>query len=170
MVEETPAPITVTTIEAGVRLSLRTADSEGAGKALGHPLPTKIGTITEAGQRLALALGPDEWMLTAPAGDGWEGLADRSPIKEPHSLVGVGDRELVIVVEGDGAADALSAGCPRDVEAMAVGCGARTVFDGVGIVLLKRAAHRFEIHVWRSYAPHVLHLLAVVQEELEAGL
>ncbi|MFO1144246.1 MAG: hypothetical protein U1E59_18080 [Amaricoccus sp.] len=53
---------------------------------------------------------------------------------------------------------------------MPVGSGARTVFDSVQIVLTREADDRFNLTVWRSFAPHLTALLGLARAELAAGL
>ena len=50
-------------------------------------------------------------------------------------------------------ASTMMSGCPLDLERMAVGRGARTIFETVEIVVMKRGAEKFHIEVWRSFAP-----------------
>ena len=61
-------------------------------------------------------------------------------------------------------------GCPADVAGFDVGTGARTIFDGVQVVLYRDGLDRFTMEVWRSFLPHVLGLLNIGNRELAAGL
>ena len=88
----------------------------------------------------------------------------------PHSLVEISDREVAITLDGPQAATLLSVACPVDVESFAVGTGARTVLDGVQVVLYRDAPDRFTLEVWRSFLPHVLGLLEIGNRELATGL
>ena len=64
------AGVTITELPPATRIALRLADREAAAAALGLDLPTRIGTRAVAGERSALCLGPDEWLIEAPAADG----------------------------------------------------------------------------------------------------
>lgn len=153
MTTATAAGVTITELPTATRISLRTAEPVG--------LPTRIGARSGA----ALCLGPDEWLLE---GDGAaEALAALAP---PFSAVDVSDREITYALDGPAVLDLLATGCPRDLAAMPVGTGARTVFDSVQVVLVRDAADRFRLTVWRSFAPHVRALLALAERELAAGL
>lgn len=167
-------PVAVAVEEAGCRFSLRAGPDQVAAvsDAFGAPLPGAIGERAAAGTRSALRLGPDEWVL-------WGAEADAEPIRaafaalrpaHPHSLVETGDRERTIVLSGAAAARLLAVGCPLDLEAMAVGRGTRTVFDGAVVVMVREAPDRFRLDVWRSFAPHVLAVLELGNAELAAGL
>ncbi|MEM9222377.1 MAG: sarcosine oxidase subunit gamma [Pseudomonadota bacterium] len=165
MAETMTAPVEINVRDAGSRLNLRTAVPEIVGAAIAVTLPTKVGEAAESRGWTSVCLGPDEWMLTS-----LESEPDFGEIPAGFSLVDVSHREVAITVAGPGALDALAAGCPRDLSKFSVGAGVRTVFDGVSVVVLQRAEDAFELHVWRSYAPHVVHLLETVRAELAIGL
>ena len=78
------------------RFSLRIARAhlDKAVQAFGRDIPADIGGMSSGGQRTALCLGPDEWLLTAPVSEG-EAIATRfARISDqvPHSLVAPGRR------------------------------------------------------------------------------
>jgi sarcosine oxidase subunit gamma len=162
-------PVTLTLLSETARFSLRVGPNEAlaAAKALGGDLPGRIGDGTMAGQRSAICLGPDEWVLhTVPE----DAAALHQAFAEiyaaaPHSLVEIGDREQTIALSGLQAVDLLSTGCPRDVEALQVGCGVRTVFDTVQVVLIRDGETAFRLEVAQSYLPHVWALLSLANRE-----
>lgn len=164
--------VTVTDLPPATRISLRLADPEAAAGALGPGLPSRIGARTAAGERSALCLGPDEWLIEAPATDGdalTAAIADLAA-RAPLSAVEVSDREITLALEGPAVLDLLATGCPLDLAKMPVGTGARTVFDTAQIVLTRETGDRFHLTVWRSFAPHVRALLDLAARELAAGL
>jgi sarcosine oxidase subunit gamma len=165
------ALVTITELPPAARIALRLADREAAAAALGLDLPTRIGTRAVAGERSALCLGPDEWVVEAPAADDalTATLADLAT-RAPLSAVEVSDREITLALEGPGVLDLLATGCPRDLAKLPVGDGTRTVFDTVQVVLTREAEDRFHLTVWRSFAPHVRALLDLAARELAAGL
>jgi sarcosine oxidase subunit gamma len=126
------------------RYALRGRDPEALGKLIGRKLPVKIG-MTEGE---VTCLGPDEWLLRAPLGTRLPDSAGQAP-----SIVEISDRQLSLVLEGPRAAAVLMAGCPRDLGKFVVGQAARTVFEGVEIIVLRTGPQRFELEVWRSFAP-----------------
>ncbi len=149
------AGVTVTQLPPTTRITLRIADPSGL------PLPTRVGDR----QGVALCLGPDEWLL-----EGEGAAAVVAGLPAPCSAVEVSDREISYALEGPAVLDLLATGCPRDLAAMPVGTGARTIFDTVQIVLTREAGDRFHLTVWRSFAPHVRALLDIAVRELAAGL
>ena len=163
---------TITELSPSTRISLRLADREAAGAALGGDLPAKIGTRVAAGVRSALCLGPDEWLIEAPAADraGLEAALADLATRQPISAVEVSDREITLALEGPAVLDLLATGCPLDLAKLPVGSGTRTLFDSVQIVLTREARDRFHLTVWRSFAPHVRALLETAARELAAGL
>jgi sarcosine oxidase subunit gamma len=164
-----PAGATIAELPPSTRISLRLADP---GAASGLALPTRIGTRTSEGVRTALCLGPDEWLLEAPAADAAALAATLADLatRLPLSAVGVSDREITYGLEGPAVLDLLATGCPLDLSKMPVGNGTRTVFDTAQVVLTREAEDRFHLTVWRSFAPHVRALLDIAARELAAGL
>lgn len=150
--------------EPAVRFVYRGAAAT-LGDAFGLQLPVRPMQAAIAGDRAALWLGPDEWLLIAP---GSRAAADvvaplvRHLHGKPAALVDVSHRNTALIVEGRRAAELLNAGCPLDLgsEAFAVGMCARTLFAKAEIVLWRQAPERFHVEVWRSYAPYVASLLA----------
>ena len=143
---------------------------EAAGRAYGLPLPEIACRAAADGQRAALWLGPDEWLLIAPED---EAAAVAHDIAEalagiPHALVAVGHRNLGIEIAGAAAATVLNSGCPLDLdlEAFPVGMCTRTVLAKAEIVLWRTAAHTFRIEVWRSFASYVWQFLDQARGEL----
>lgn len=124
------------------RFSLRARKSADLERSLGRPVPAKIG---ESDQGL-LCLGPDEWLLVAPVGTS---LSQGAGV----AVTDVSDRNVAILLEGARATEVLSAGCPLDLAHFAVGRATRTIFETVEIIVVRDAADRFHIEVWRSFAP-----------------
>ncbi|PJN93832.1 sarcosine oxidase subunit gamma, partial [Amaricoccus sp. HAR-UPW-R2A-40] len=119
----------------------------------------------------ASASPPDEWLLEVPVEDAAAFLERLSDLgaRMPVSAVEVSDREVTLALSGPAVLDLLASGCPRDLARMAVGTGARTVFDTVQVVLTREAEDRFHMTVWRSFAPHVRALLDLAAREIAAG-
>lgn len=129
-----------------------------AGAAFGLALPHRLAAVEAAG-RAALWLGPDEWLLLAPADDAGVIAADlAAALREtPHSLVDVSHRQIGFMIEGPGASRVLSAGCPLDLRphAFPAGMAVRTLFAKAEIILWRQDANRFHLEVWRSFAPYL---------------
>jgi sarcosine oxidase subunit gamma len=134
-----------------------------AERALGAPVPAVACRAGSTGGRAALWLGPDEWLLLAPAEDVaaeealWQGLAGLA-----HSLVDVSHRQIGLAVSGPQAAVLLSAGCPLDLDlsAFPVGMCTRTMLSKAEVVLWRTADQQFHLEVWRSFAAYVTEYLA----------
>jgi sarcosine oxidase subunit gamma len=134
-----------------------------AQSALGFGIPATACRATVEGDRAALWLGPDEWLLIAPqpppcglaAGlaAALEGLA--------HSLVDVSHRQSALAVSGPQATTLLAAGCPLDLDASAfpVGMCTRTMLAKAEIVLWRTDPQVFRLEVWRSFVAYVSQFL-----------
>lgn len=166
------AAVTITEQPPATRISLRLADREAAAGVLGLDLPSRIGLRAVAGDRSALCLGPDEWLIEAPAPTGAALTATLGDLaaRLPLSAVEVSDREITLALEGPAVLDLLATGCPLDLARMPPGAGTRTVFDTVQVVLTREAEDRFHLTVWRSFAPHVRALFDLAARELATGL
>ena len=160
----TAAGVTITELPPTTRVSLRLAEPAAIG------LPVAVGSHSAQGDRTALCLGPDEWLIEAPEAERGALLADLGNIPVPHSAVEVSDREITYALEGPAVLTLLATGAPRDLAAMPVGSGARTIFDTAQVVLVRDAEHRFHLTVWRSFAPHVRALLDIAEREIDAGI
>jgi sarcosine oxidase subunit gamma len=134
-----------------------------AERALGVPVPTQACRAGSDGARAALWLGPDEWLLLAPAGDAAaEAALSQSLQGLAHSLVDVSHRQVSLRVSGARATLLLNAGCPLDLHesAFPVGMCTRTMLGKAEIVLWRTAAGEFHIEVWRSFAAYLTQYLA----------
>jgi len=141
-----------------------------AGAAFGVDISPKTMGSAEARGRAALWLGPDEWLLLAPAGEEEAVLAalEAKLGDVPHALVGVGHREVVAEIFGPQVTDVLNAGCPLDLDmsAFPVGMCTRTVLAKAQIVLWRTGAEVFQLHVWRSFFPYVRDFLMEARARL----
>jgi len=158
--------VAVTMPPAAARFSVRGGERAlvALGQGFGVALPTVACRAAMAGERAALWLGPDEWLLLAPESeaDGLAAAMNAALGSEPASLVDISHRQLGIAVAGPKAAEALNAFNPLDLDLRAFPAGmcTRTVFGKAEIVLWRRAPEEFRIEAWRSFAPYVLGCLA----------
>ncbi len=135
--------ITISLAPPLARYSLRARQAQALETLLSLKVPKKIGAM-EGG---IACLGPNEWLLRAPAGTT---IATGSGL--PVAITDISERAICITVEGRGAARLLMAGCPLDLDHFAVGRATRTIFETVEIVIIRDAEDRFHIEVWRSFA------------------
>lgn len=135
--------VTISLAPPMARYSLRTRQVQALEALLGVKVPTKIGA-TEGD---VACLGPDEWLLRAPAGTGiplGEGL--------PIAVTDVSERSICVIVEGPDAAKLLMSGCPLDFDRFAVGRATRTIYETVEIIIIRESDDLFHVEVWRSFA------------------
>lgn len=134
------------------------------GEAFGAAPPRMPLRAETRGERAALWLGPDEWLLIAPDMDA-ETLGRELRLAlagSAHALVDISDRDIGFDIEGAAAALLLNAGVPLDLDltAFPVGMCARTVFIKTGVLLWRTAPDRFRLETPRSYAAYVHGFLA----------
>lgn len=156
-------PVAVTPLPAMTRLIARggLAAAGRIGHTFGVALPERALRAAEVDDRAALWLGPDEWLLLAPDTAGLAGHLEAALDGEPGCVVDVSHRQVGFDVSGPGAAAALNAGCPLDLDALAFpeSMSTRTVLAKAEIVLWRRGPERFHLECWRSFAPYVLTFL-----------
>lgn len=117
----------------------------------------------------ALWLGPDERLLIGSA-DASAAIAERlrqALAGSAHSLVEVSHAFAGFEVSGPGAAPALNAGCPLDLDPASFppDMCTRTVFAKAQILLWRTGAETFHLETARSFAPYVTKLLALAASE-----
>ncbi len=139
------------------RFSLRARQPETLDHLLKSTVPRQIG-YTDKG---VACLGPDEWLLRAPPGT-VHPLGAGLPLANTE----ISERSACIIVEGERAAEVLAAGCPLDLDRFAVGRATRTVFETVEMILFRTGEDRYEVEVWRSFAPWLWTALEVAAGQL----
>lgn len=128
--------------------------------ATGLALPVKANTASVSGDRQLFWLGPDEWLLKLPAGQG-EAVeaALRATLAGKHfSAVQVGSGNTTFTLQGAAAADLLARGCPLDLHARSFPDGslAQSHIAKANVVLLcAKAGTTYEITVRRSFAQYL---------------
>ncbi len=126
------------------RYSLRARKIADVTAMLEVAVPAKIGHY----EGDVACLGPDEWL--------WRSAAGRrlsAPHGTPVAVVDVSERSTCLIVEGPRAATLLQSGCPLDLDRFVVGRATRTIYETVEIILFREAEDRFQVEVWRSFAP-----------------
>jgi len=140
-----------------------------AGNAFGAAFPRAL-RATTGNNRTILWLGPDEFLLLAPANEEAqiEATIAASLGTTPYALVGVSHRNTALEISGVRAARLLNAGCPLDLDdrAFPVAMCTRTVLAKAPIVLWRTAADAFYVSAWRSFAPYVWEFLVEARSRL----
>lgn len=164
------AGVEIAPLPPAERVSLR-APAESIvslSRALGLTLPQKPKSSAAKGSRVALWLGPDEWLVFDA--EGTDLLAACAKAKQLHSAVGVSHRNVAIAVTGPAAEACVNAGCPQDLAlaAFPVGACSRTVLGKAEIVLYRTAQDAFRVECWRSFSDYVFTLLAEAARDAAA--
>ena len=128
--------------------------------ALGLTLPLAPNTAAAAGDRAALGLGPDEWLVVAPPGDVNEiAAALRQALSgRAAAVTEVGEARTVIAVSGPSARDVLAKGCTLDLHPREFGpgrCAQSTVGTVDVIVHQTDEVPSYELYVQRSFAEYL---------------
>ena len=136
--------VTISLAEPMARYSLRARQAQTLEALLGAKIPAAIGETQDG----ITCLGPDEWLLRAPAG---AAIAKGDGL--PVSISDISERAVCLILAGPRAAEVLMAGCPLDLDRFAAGRATRTIFETVEIILWRKDQELFEVEVWRSFAP-----------------
>ena len=166
------ALVSVGLVPPAARFSFRGGEdaAETCGRAFGLALPRDACRAAEAQGRAALWLGPDEWLLMAPDGDGptVRAALEAALAGVPQALVDVSHRQVGFVVGGARAASLVNAGCPLDLDpaAFPVGMCARTVLGKCDVTLWRRGPELFRVEVNRSFADYLAGYLRVAERGL----
>lgn len=157
----------VTAAGPATRLSLRAGPDavQALSKALGVNLPTKPKTSASKGDRHALWLGPDEWLLIDEKGGDLAAAAAMADAL--HSAVDVSHRNTAILVAGPKAAEAIASACPQDLSpsVFPVGACSRTVLGKIEVVIFRTDEQEYRIECWRSFSPYAFGILAEGAED-----
>ncbi len=141
-----------------------------AGSIFGPALPVGACRASDHGERAALWLGPDEWLLLAPEAEETDTVASIAEAMgpEPYALVNISHRNVGLEITGPQAAALLAAGCPLDLHELAFPAGmcTRTILAKAEIILWRTASERFHLEVWRSFVPYVWDFLIEARTRL----
>ena len=179
---ETPASAGITLSERPFRATMTLRGDPGDAGVLAAvraaaavDLPLEPNTTQRAGSVTALWLGPDEWLITAPAGEERvlvpalrASLGDR-----PAAVVDLTESRTVIAVSGAPARELLAKGCTLDLHprAFPAGACAQTGLARAGVLIhLVDETPTFEITILRSFADYLWAWLADAAREYGVAL
>jgi sarcosine oxidase subunit gamma len=155
--------------QVDLRLDPRNAGAVAAAEGAlgGLPLPTDPNTVTTAGDIAALWLGPDEWLVVAPAGHETALEAGLRDALGPahHSVVVVSANRVVLELCGPRAREILEAGCSIDLHPRAFGPGrcAQTLLARANVILWQLtdgAEPAYRLFVRPSFAAYLVAWIA----------
>lgn len=142
-----------------LRVTPGTSAAEAAGRALGAPLPTTPNTTSAAGDVEVLWMGPDEWLVVAPAGaDGLLEALEQAVGAEHATVVDVSAQRTAIDVWGADARDLLLKGCALDLHSRIFGVGrcGQTLLARTQVVLVPRSDESaYRVFVRASFAEYL---------------
>lgn len=164
--------VSIAPMAACARWSLRLPPfiAERLRQVAGFRIAVEINRSALEHDKLAARLGPDEWLLCAPADAAadLERLLTTSLGQEPHALVDVSHRYAALAIEGPQAPVLLAAGCPLDLHptAFTAGAATRTLLGKAEIILWRlHAAPAYRLECARSFAPYVYAFLREAARE-----
>jgi len=142
---------------------------------IGAALPVTANTWVQGRQCMALWLGPDEWLLTAPDGDpaALEAALHAALRGLHHAVVDVSASRQVLELSGAHARGILAKGCALDLHAQAFAppqCAQTLLAKAQVILQCVDASPCFRIHVRLSYADYLEAWLADATAETAAAL
>ncbi|MCB1549012.1 MAG: sarcosine oxidase subunit gamma [Hyphomicrobiaceae bacterium] len=157
--------------QIGLRLDAGDAASMAAvAGVLGLTLPSEPCRVAREGQRRALWLGPDEWLVVAPGDDAGRliGALEQALAGRHAAVLDLSWTRTVLEISGPDAQDTLEAGCLLDLHrsVFAAGTVAGTILAKSQVYLERETAGDgadvFRIYVRASFAEHMRQWLARV--------
>ena len=130
----------------------------------GLSLPVAANSASIDPQRQLLWMGPDEWLFKVRDGKG-DAIANalRAALQGRHSaVIDVGHGNATFSVQGPGAADLLSRGCPLDLHVRGFPNGSLAqshIAKANATVLCLQAGTSYELTLRRSFANYLFHWL-----------
>jgi sarcosine oxidase, subunit gamma len=122
-------------------------------------LPREPNTVLAAGDRAALWLGPDEWLITGAPGSAPAIAAELAAALAgvASSIVDVSANRAVLDLSGPAALDVLARGCPLDLHPRSwwAGLCAQTILGKTQVILDQRV-NATRIYVRPSFANYLV--------------
>jgi sarcosine oxidase, subunit gamma len=132
--------------------------AERVGTTLGLALPMQPNTVSSSGQRSALWLGPDEWLILDEGPPTREDAVRAAFPPEWGSVVDVSANRVVFEIAGPTAREQLAHGCPLDLHPRVFGPGqcAQTLLARTAVIVWQTdATPTYRILVRASFADHI---------------
>jgi len=128
--------------------------------AVGMALPSTPNRINRSGDRTALWLGPDEWLVVGGGGD-----VPAVPESAGWGLVDVSAQRTAVVLSGT-AVELLAYGCALDLDRMGPDWCAQTTLARAGVILWDSATDEICVLVRASFAAYLAAWLLDAATEL----
>jgi sarcosine oxidase subunit gamma len=144
-----------------LRMPPSDAGRDAIAAALGLRLP-QTNRLEQAADafRLAISLGPDEWLVVDGSGDAGalESAVRTATAAHRGTTVDVSAQRTLLELRGPGAVDALSAGCSLDLHpsVFAIGHAAQTIFARVDVIVGRGGPSIYHVAVRTSFAPYLV--------------
>ena len=132
----------------------------GVKTATGLDIPIQANLFTASGDRACLWLGPNEWLIVGPDGQGADLIRElRAALAGQHAAVtDVSEARTAILLKGRRARDLLQKGVPLDLHPREFQTGhcAQSYIAGANIILRQLDdAPSYEVLVLNSFAEHL---------------
>ena len=149
--------VSLTALQPMSRLVVRASDTtiKKLAKTLKVSLPSKPKTSASKGNRTAMWIGPDEWLVIDASTEVKPILA--KPNDTNYSAADISHRNTAIEISGPGAENVLAAGCAQNMalDVFPVGACSHTVYGKAEIVVWRKDELTFHVECWRSFADYV---------------
>lgn len=158
-----PAAVRLRELPFLTQLNLRVdpagPDAAAVAEVLGAPLPTEPCTASRAGDVDVLWLGPDEWLVIAPAGSDELQGALTAALSGHGAVIDVSAQRTTLHLSGPRARDLLAHGCAIDLHPSVARTGlcvtTHLALAGVTLVVRSDAADDYWILVRSSFAAYL---------------
>lgn len=128
-----------------------------AEEVLGVALPSALQTSVNGDKSISW-ISPDEWLVVAPGGEGFDLEAQfRSKMSGHYAIVNVSGAQTILSISGPDAVKMLKKSTPYDLHDrhFPVGKTVTTVFAKSQIVISRKAENNWELVVRRSFADYL---------------
>jgi sarcosine oxidase subunit gamma len=162
-------PLHIQEVAFRIQLNVRSAldETTPTERVLGTALPLVPNTLTSAGDRQVMWLGPDEWLVVAAGTE--TGLLGE--LSQAASVTDVSAARTIIRIGGDRARDLLAHGCALDLhpDRFPIGSCAQSRLALANVIIARPDPTTFWIFARASYASYLATwLLDAAVEYLDA--
>ncbi len=161
------------TVQLTLRLDPATPAADAVERVLGGALPLAPSTTAVHGEHEVLWMGPDEWLIAAPAGSDALEPELRAALDGHHAaVVDVSGQRTQVEVAGSAVTEILSRGCALDLHpsVFPVGRCAQTLLGRNAVILVARGGEPvYGLFVRASFAEYAAEWLLDASVEERAA-